>query len=620
MKVKIIIATCLMAFMGFMFYSCGGGGSSTPVTKSVKGAAMKDFMIGAKVSIYDATGAKVDDGNCVTGDYGVFDCAVSNTATAPYTVIIAGGKLDKDGKSSTATDQADASKVTLATVVPTDTTPTVASPVTTAILMDEAGVTDPKNLDNGTQAKSLAGKKDVVESRFKAFSGMVYVDPDKASELSSAESNVAEIVKAYDSKNFDNTTGVYTGDVSAIVDKLAQDMSDGALDGKKDGEALKDTDNKTVVIPDNVTKGEPKVYATSVTIGGVTDDNLTDGLNIENADSLDKTFKVTVTSSNADGTYTIVPEFYAKDKNGSREITATLNGATVTVDNGSISAKVAKDATVTITGKDSSGNDVNATLTNLAEDTLTAANGVLTYDLSKVESKLAGTNTALKEVFVEGASYDVKLSIPGLPQFLPIVGTVTVGTPECGTGSYLKYCDETNCSSVGKGFWYNDKCNAEAECKLDNLTACNTEAKCTGIGKYWYDNKCNADQQTQPAATATVTKTGDVTGTAGGAIGFKASVALPDGVTCGDNCSYTWDLDSNGKVDGVVGAATVTAYYGSEASGTATVYVVNSSGQCIAKGTYAYDLAGDALGGTPPQALDLVSLVEGSTVDVPSCQ
>ena len=71
MKVKIFIAACLMAFMSFMFYSCGGGGgSSTPVTKAVKGAAMKDFVIGAKVSIYDSTGAKVDSGNCVTSDTG----------------------------------------------------------------------------------------------------------------------------------------------------------------------------------------------------------------------------------------------------------------------------------------------------------------------------------------------------------------------------------------------------------------------------------------------------------------------------------------------------------------------------------------------------------------------
>jgi hypothetical protein len=425
--------------------------------------------------------------------------------------------------------------------------------------------------------------------------------------LASAETKVARIVEAYDSTNFDNTTGVYTGDVTNLVKKFSEDLKDNYLD-------------KLDNLDDNVTKDFPKVYATSVTIGGVTDDNLTNGLDIADADSTNKEFKVTVKAENANGTYTIEPTFYAKDKNGKREITAVLTGATVTVDNGSITAKVAKDATVKITGKDSAGNDVNATLTNLAADTLTFTNGSLTYNLAAVESKLAGlNNSALQEVFVEGTSYDVKLSIVGLPQFSPIVGTVTVGTPECGPGTYLKYCDQSNCASTGKGYWYNNKCNAEAECKTDNLTACNTEAKCTGIGKYWYDNKCNAEQQAQPAATATITKTGDVSGTAGGAIGFKASVALPEGVTC-DNCSYTWDLDSNGKVDGVVGAATVTAYFGSAAQGTATVYVVNSGGQCIAKGTYEYNLAGDALGGTPPQALDLVSLVEASTVAVPSCE
>ena len=620
MKVKVFIAVCLMAFMSFMFYSCGGGGSSTPVTKAVKGAAMKDFMIGAKVSIYDATGAKVDDGKCVTKDYGVFDCAVAKTATAPYTVIISGGKLDKDGKSGTATDQADASKVTLATVVPNDTTPAAANPLTTAILMDQAGVTDPAALDNGTQAKALAKDNEAIASRFKPFSGMIYVDPDKASELTSAESNVAEIVTAYDSNNFDNETGVYTGDVATIVSKLAEDMSDGSLDGKKDNETIETVDNTTVNL-DNVTKDLPKVTATSVTIGGVTDDNLTDGLSIVNADSTNKEFKVTVTASNADGSYTITPSFYAKDQNGNREITAKLTGATVKIDNGSITATVADNATVSITGKDSAGNDVNATLTNLSKDILTFSNGSLTYDLGKIESKLAGlNNSALQEVFVAGTTYNVILSIVGLPQFSAISGTVTVGTPECGSGNFLKYCTtEADCQDAG-GFYYDNKCNSVAECTTDNLTACTTETACTAIGKYWYDNKCNAEEQTTPAATATVTKTADVTGTGNGPIGYKASVTLPEGVTC-DNCTYIWDLDSNGKVDGAVGATTVTAYYGATAQqGTATVSVVNSSDQCIAKGTNSYDLAGDALGAPAPTAIDLVSLNEDSTTNVPNCK
>ena len=663
MKKKAILFSLMMGLLAFLLGSCGGGNhhyGTTSNTKNVKGAAMKDFLIGAKVAIYDATGAKVDDGNCLTGKFGVFNCAISKSAQAPYTVVISGGKLDKDGLTTTDNDSVAADNVTLATVIPSDTTPTVANPITTAVLLNEAGTDNVSAL--GEKSKDLAKKSGFVESSLKSLGGLVYVNVDNDTALQDTEEKVTEIVKAYDSKNFDNTTGVYTGDIDTIIQKLQEDVSDGALDGKKDNESLKDVDNQTVEIPDNVTKGLPKSYTTSVTIGGVTDDNLTDNVTINNAEPCKKEVKVKVTTENVEaGTYSVEVTFYVKDKNGKREMTATLQYATVTVgSDGKISAAtVPADAKVLISGKDASGSAVEGSLTNIAADTISVSNGELSYNVANVEKKLASYTgsdlSALKEVFVENGSFDIMIALKGLGQFTPVYGTVTVGTYQCGAGDCLQYCqDNTSCTGAGglwengeciapgcssshleycnseadcsgaSGYWYNNQCNAEPQpqCDANHLNLCTTQTDCENADGYWYDNKCNSEAQQLPAATATVEKTGDVTGTANGVIGFKAKVTLPSDVTC-DNCTYIWDLDSDGKVNGAVGTNTVTAYFGQDAQqGTATVYVVNANEQCVAKGTYSYDLSGDPLGATPPQALDLVSLNsnEQNPADVPSCQ
>ena len=84
-------------------------------------------------------------------------------------------------------------------------------------------------------------------------------------------------------------------------------------------------------------------------------------------------------------------------------------------------------------------------------------------------------------------------------------------------------------------------------------------------------------------------------------------------------------MNNDGKVDGEpLNVSTVSAYYGSSANGKftgkATVYVKDADDNLIAKGEYEVDLAGDAIGASPPQALDLVYLTLNSSDDVPSCE
>ena len=55
--------------------------------------------------------------------------------------------------------------------------------------------------------------------------------------------------------------------------------------------------------------------------------------------------------------------------------------------------------------------------------------------------------------------------------------------------------DETNCTQVGGGHWYDDVCNAEEEPSCSNdLNLCD-EANCVDVGNgYWYDDVCNANE------------------------------------------------------------------------------------------------------------------------------
>ena len=71
---------------------------------------------------------------------------------------------------------------------------------------------------------------------------------------------------------------------------------------------------------------------------------------------------------------------------------------------------------------------------------------------------------------------------------------------DCGVG-FLELCNETNCVSVGGGYWYNDVCNAEEQSSCSNdLGLCLTEEECTDADGYWYDanedgnSTCNSDE------------------------------------------------------------------------------------------------------------------------------
>ncbi len=200
---------------------------------------------------------------------------------------------------------------------------------------------------------------------------------------------------------------------------------------------------------------------------------------------------------------------------------------------------------------------------------------------------------------------------------------------QCSSDNLTGCNNKSECFKVG-GYWYDNQCNAEEQtgtnCSADNVSACLTEEACNSVEGYWYNNECNETSESGKCSidTATVTKTGDITGTNNGNIGFKASVSL-EGITC-DNCTYIWDLDNDGKVDGKLkNQATVTAFYGQKNSGAysgkAVVYVLDSDGNYIAKGELNVDLSGDLLGATPPTTVDTIALpVTPDNEDVPTCQ
>ncbi len=214
---------------------------------------------------------------------------------------------------------------------------------------------------------------------------------------------------------------------------------------------------------------EPNIHSTSVTIGGVTDNDLSNGLHIESADVNNKIFSTTLEINDGakNKNYQITPSFYIKDSNGSREYTATLTGASVSIDaNGNISYTVPDNAVVSINGTDSNGNSVSATLTNNQADLVTLNNKVLTYNISNIEAKLQNlSSSSLHKVFYDNSSYNVSFSINGLPGFSTISGTVSFGTP------------------------------SSQQCSANNLNLCTNEADCQGANGYWYNNQCNSSPE-----------------------------------------------------------------------------------------------------------------------------
>jgi outer membrane protein assembly factor BamB len=211
---------------------------------------------------------------------------------------------------------------------------------------------------------------------------------------------------------------------------------------------------------------EPDVHAISMVIGGITDNNLANGLHIESAHINDKIFSITmeINESAKNKIFQITPSFYIKDSGGTREYTATLTEASVSIDaNGNISANIPDNATLSINGKDSSGNTVTASLANVDTDLISFVNKTLNFDISKIEAKLQSlSSSSLHKIFYDNSTYNVSFAINGLPGFSTIAGTVSFGIPP------------------------------SAQCTPSQLNNCSTEADCQGANGYWYDNQCNS--------------------------------------------------------------------------------------------------------------------------------
>jgi len=101
---------------------------------------------------------------------------------------------------------------------------------------------------------------------------------------------------------------------------------------------------------------------------------------------------------------------------------------------------------------------------------------------------------------------------------------------------------------------------------------------------------------------------------------LEVEVVLPQDLQCTD-CTFVWDLDNNGFVDGKVSSSNALLYFGNTEpiTGTATVYVLDADGNCIAYGTVDYNLPGNLIVEPPPTSYNVVVLTEDSTEPVPNC-
>jgi len=102
--ISIVISLVILSLSGCG--SCANDGI-TPVR--VLGAATDDYIVGGDVALYrlDATSLSTTR-SCKTGDFGLFECSVKGIASdETILVVVSGGRLDKDGNSSTKEDQQD---------------------------------------------------------------------------------------------------------------------------------------------------------------------------------------------------------------------------------------------------------------------------------------------------------------------------------------------------------------------------------------------------------------------------------------------------------------------------------------------------------------------------------
>ncbi len=127
--------------MAMVLVGCGSNGTPheegarITVPKPLSGAAVDDYLIGSKVSVYDADGESV--GECTTGEFGIFHCDVDKESEH-YTIIVSGGKLDNDGNASTQEDQTNFEGRSLAAVVDANHS-VIVSPATTKIVANAMG-------------------------------------------------------------------------------------------------------------------------------------------------------------------------------------------------------------------------------------------------------------------------------------------------------------------------------------------------------------------------------------------------------------------------------------------------------------------------------------------------
>jgi hypothetical protein len=464
MSVRKLMKYGLILAVSTAMFGCGGGGggggvsptSSTGVT--ISGAAIKDYIIGASVYVYDVNGTRVGTGQ--TGEKGKFSVKVPANAKGPYLVIVKGGKLDKDGSLKTTNDTVEASNLVLAAPISEEAVENekqvAVSPVTTSIVVSATG----KGIDeiaeaaeNGTVAEDIIegikGNATQVEKMVNSLSSLIYVT-DKAVEK--VESSISEIVQAVNATSYTNGT-FDPGALGGIVEKIAKDIADGNLDGKANGVSVGyDDENKL----QEATQKVPSIKATGVEIGGVGDTDLTDGLQIENASEDKKEIYVylDITKAAYNNTYTTDFIFEAKGTNGDkRSIKAVLKNVTVSIDeSGKMTVTVPENAVVEVEGTNSKGEPVKGTIKNISKDVIESESPqVIRYDLSVIENRLKQEENSdladLANVVVGGFTYDVTLDVKGLPGFFPIKGTVSVVSSAGGEEGTI----EGNGTETGNG-------------------------------------------------------------------------------------------------------------------------------------------------------------------------
>ncbi len=442
MSVRQLIKAGVIVAISAAMFGCGGGGgggvSPTPTpTKTVSGAGLKDYMVGSTVVIYDATGKEVGRGT--TGDYGKFSIEIPQDSKGPYLVVITGGQLDKDGIPG-GNDTQDATNIVLSAPVPKEAVETekavAVTPITTAVVMESANVNNPQDLIDKIQdvAESVANKTEEIIKTLNALPVPVYVPIEDNTTIDVVENAISGLVEAVNSTAFEN--GTFNPEMfTEIVSKIQEDIKDGKLDGKENGTMI--YENATAI--EDIVQQIPSIKAVSLTLGGKTDSDLTDGLQIENASESNKELVIVLdVSKGAYGkSYPVKAVFSARGVgDDKRSITATLDNVTISVDNetGDIRVTVPENATVEISGTNSLGHKVVGTLKNLkGPDIIKSVGNKIIYDLSIIENKLKSINATdplhdLADVVIAGYTYEVTADLQGLPGFFPITGTVSVVT------------------------------------------------------------------------------------------------------------------------------------------------------------------------------------------------